>query len=71
MAMASSTQYDVVLIGDSITEHLAGTDLNRKSQPWEKTFKIFQKMFARSNGGEVEGLALGIGGDRVGISMND
>ena len=55
---------DVALLGDSITEHWNGMDLGPSSQ-WRSIKKVFDKLFVKMNGGKVNGVALGIGGDRI------
>jgi hypothetical protein len=61
----SGDRYDVVFFGDSITEHWVGTDLKHESIPWRGINKVFRDHFTKQGGGKVDGLALGIGGDRV------
>lgn len=62
--------YDVVFFGDSITEHWDGTDLAINFAKWAPIHDVFQDNFSKEHGGKVEGLALGIGGDRVSCSSN-
>ena len=57
--------FDVVIYGDSITEHLQGTDLGTGFRRWIEHRKVFQRAFEKESGGLVDGLALGIGGDTV------
>jgi len=64
LASSAPPDLDVVLLGDSITEHLAGTELGEPEEEWEQHSAVFDKLFTRKGGGEVEGMALGIGGDR-------
>jgi len=56
---------DVALIGDSIIEHFNGHDLGYAGGKWKANQKVFDKLFTRQNGGKVDGVALGIGGDRI------
>jgi hypothetical protein len=60
-------KYDVIFLGDSITEHWAGTDLGHDYAGMQDMNKVFRQYFTKSGGGQVEGLALGIGGDRVSL----
>jgi len=55
---------DVALIGDSITQHWNGMDLGPDKQ-WRSIKPVFDKLFKKHNGGKVNGVALGIGGDRI------
>lgn len=64
LANLAPPDLDVVLLGDSITEHLVGTQLGVLDQEWEQHSLIFEKLFTRQQGGEIDGLALGIAGDR-------
>ena len=57
------TQLDVVLLGDSITEHWVGTDLSSDRKSWSGVTDIYYTLF-RSPSSAVSGLALGIAGDR-------
>ena len=59
--------YDVVLLGDSITEHWIGADLGTYLDHWAPINDVFEAHFNKEAGGMVDGLALGIGGDRVRI----
>ena len=52
---------DVVLLGDSITEHWQGTSTGKPKH--EEIKDVYEELF-RSPGG-IKGLALGISGDRV------
>ena len=59
---------DVVLLGDSITEHWNGRDMGVFRPKDYNVSLVFQELFQkRKNGSSVEGLALGIAGDRVSI----
>jgi hypothetical protein len=52
---------DVVLVGDSITEHWHGTGLLKMSH--EDIKEVYEEIFRQPDG--IKGLALGISGDRV------
>jgi lysophospholipase L1-like esterase len=52
---------DVVMIGDSITEHWVGTDLGTTTREAMGVERVFEEIFVN---GEIHGLALGLGGDR-------
>jgi lysophospholipase L1-like esterase len=55
---------DVVLLGDSITEHWLGTRFGMKEQTLSEHFQVYQELFQNGNNNDaVSGLALGIGGD--------
>jgi lysophospholipase L1-like esterase len=58
--------WDVIFLGDSITEHWVGTDLGELEPEWEDNVRVFQELFNKSHGAPLQGLALGIGGDRTG-----
>ena len=57
----SNTLPDVVMIGDSITEHWVGTDLGATTREAMGVERVFEKIFVN---GEIHGMALGLGGDR-------
>jgi lysophospholipase L1-like esterase len=59
---------DVVLLGDSVTEHWLGTDLGTKYTALNEHFQVYQELFQNNNSDDnnnnaTSGLALGIGGD--------
>lgn len=56
---------DVAILGDSIVEHFNGLDLGYTGGKWKANKRVFDKLFNRQNGGKVNGVALGIGGDRI------
>jgi hypothetical protein len=58
-------EHDVVFFGDSITEHWEGTSKGLPVDAWQEVNNVFRKEFTRIGGGRVDGLALGISGDRV------
>ena len=67
---------DVVFYGDSITEGWMGTTYGRLQGSGESSRDVFDSLFSTQNGGEFDGLALGIAGDTVSRfvilkSMND
>jgi len=56
---------DVVLLGDSITEHWIGEAGARKHAGYEENAKAFQQVLTRKGGGLVDALALGIAADQI------
>ena len=56
---------DVVLLGDSIVEHLAGRNLGYSTRDWAPLKNVFDNLFTKAEGGKVNGIPLGIGGDRI------
>ena len=58
--------YHVIFFGDSITQHWNGDDLGPLWNTWGDINNVFKEHFQKSHGAKVEGLALGIGGDKVG-----
>ena len=58
-------EYDVVLLGDSITEHWFGTEFGMPADAWQEVNLVFREELTKLGGGRVDGLALGIAGDRV------
>lgn len=61
---ATNKQLDVVLIGDSITEHWHGTDLGQPEPAYADNLGVYEQLFDLQKGADVSGLALGVGGDR-------
>ena len=59
---------DVVFLGDSITEHWNGRDMGVFREKDYNVSLVFQKFFQKKNGSSVEGLALGVAGDRVSLA---
>jgi len=55
---------DVVMVGDSITEHWHGTDLGIPVDRYANNVEVYDKLFNLQSGAKISGLALGIGGDR-------
>jgi hypothetical protein len=53
---------DLVLLGDSITEHWQGTSMGKPKHDAEIK-DVYEELFRNPNG--IKGLALGISGDRV------
>jgi lysophospholipase L1-like esterase len=60
--LQAAPELDVLLLGDSITEHWIGTDLGYENPEFEECQQIYQQLFLDNP--NVRGLALGIGGDR-------
>ena len=57
---------DVVLLGDSITEHWLGTGLGIEKYP--DINEVYKDLFQNKKIQGIEGVALGISGDRVSTS---
>jgi lysophospholipase L1-like esterase len=55
---------DVVLLGDSITEHWQGTDLGGENDEFRGNNDVYNQLF-NSPDSPIQGLALGNGGDRT------
>ena len=56
---------DIALIGDSMVEHLQGTELGQLvPEDLARDLDVFDQLFTKQGGGKIDGLALGIGGDR-------
>jgi len=64
-AEATQGDVDVVFLGDSITEGWVGTSWGRKNAKVHNVPQVFESYFSIENGGEYEGLALGVAGDSV------
>jgi GDSL-like Lipase/Acylhydrolase family len=62
---ADLTPLDLVILGDSITEHWLGTTGGMENSAYEDSRKAFQQILTRKGGGAVDSLALGIAGDRI------
>ena len=60
-----SSGVDIVFLGDSITEGWRGTSFGAPSEKRKGNIKVFNSFFSESKGGDFEGLALGIAGDKV------
>jgi len=56
---------DVILLGDSITEDWNGRRLGQDEKFSLPINDVFKTLFQKKSGGEVNGIALGIAGDRV------
>jgi hypothetical protein len=67
LAQSTTAELDVVLLGDSITEHWLGTDLALTDHMrWQGVSDTFRAaLFDKSFGAKIDGLPLGIGGDLV------
>ena len=68
-AIARPIQLDVVFLGDSITEHWNGRDNGKMDE--HNVSVVFQELFQKDNGGTMEGLALGVAGDRVSVILDE
>jgi lysophospholipase L1-like esterase len=55
---------EVVFLGDSITEHWLGWALGAQSKKWENISKVYEDLFTTEGGGEIDGIVLGISGER-------
>jgi lysophospholipase L1-like esterase len=55
---------DVVFLGDSIIEGWRGTSLGQQVEKKEGNIKVFEELFDMDKGGEFDGIALGISGDK-------
>ena len=65
-AIVRPIQLDVVFLGDSITEQWNGRDSGTPGEKYHNTSVVFDELFHKSQGGgSLEGLALGVAGDRV------
>mmetsp|Transcript_1018 Transcript_1018/g.1439 ORF Transcript_1018/g.1439 Transcript_1018/m.1439 type:complete len:267 (-) Transcript_1018:90-890(-) len=60
--MEDGVPLDLIMYGDSITEHLQGTDWTRPADNLQPIRNMFEDMF-HSEDAAYRGLALGIGGD--------
>ncbi|GAX19638.1 hypothetical protein FisN_19Hh219 [Fistulifera solaris] len=58
----SSQALDVLLLGDSLTEHWLGTDLGGPNSEFDGVPPVYRHYFQE---GTLRGLALGIAGDRI------
>lgn len=58
-------EHEVVLVGDSITEHWEGTEFGMPADAWQDVNTVFREEFTTFGGGRVDAVALGIAGDRV------
>ncbi|CAB9515581.1 Platelet-activating factor acetylhydrolase IB subunit gamma [Seminavis robusta] len=56
--------FDVVLIGDSIVEHWEGKDMGMNEPSLHRDHEVFEELFTKHGGGQIDGMAHGIGGDR-------
>jgi len=57
--------WDVVFLGDSIMEGWKGLSFGRAVEHKEGNVQVFESMFDSNKGGDVNGLVLGIAGDKV------
>jgi hypothetical protein len=56
---------DVVFYGDYITEGWRGTHFGEPNIKSEGNKAVYDSLFSTENGGQFDGLVLGIAGDRV------
>ena len=61
----SAVQPDVVLYGDSITEHLLGRNFGLVHKKYHETGEVAKAILRRRNGGKINGLPMAISGDQV------
>lgn len=61
-----NSEVDVVLYGDSITEHWLGTELSSRWEQWQGNKEVFDETFGKDDA-DVHAVAMGIAGDEVGI----
>lgn len=66
---AAGTDVDVLFLGDSITEGWLGLSMGFPNGRKSENLKVFQSLFSVEEGGEFEGLALGISGDTVSVNV--
>jgi lysophospholipase L1-like esterase len=59
------TPLDLVILGDSITEHWMATAGGVVNSAYEEHHRAFQAILTRDGGGIVDALALGIAADRI------
>jgi len=57
-------ELDVVFLGDSITEGWRGTSFGQQVEKKEANVHVFEELFDMDKGGELDGLVLGIAGDK-------
>lgn len=55
---------DVIMVGDSITEHWLGRSLGLKNAGFDENVRVYNELFNSSQPGSIQGMALGISGDR-------
>jgi lysophospholipase L1-like esterase len=55
---------DVVFLGDSIIEGWIGRSLGQQKERKHKNIKVFEELFDMDKGGDFDGIALGISGDK-------
>jgi hypothetical protein len=60
----NDTSLDVVLIGDSLVEHMQGKAMGSERTELLRDEQVFERLFQKQKGGALDGLALGIAGDR-------
>eukprot|EP00554_Chaetoceros_debilis_P010445 CAMPEP_0194110468 /NCGR_PEP_ID=MMETSP0150-20130528/9716_1 /TAXON_ID=122233 /ORGANISM="Chaetoceros debilis, Strain MM31A-1" /LENGTH=237 /DNA_ID=CAMNT_0038799663 /DNA_START=448 /DNA_END=1161 /DNA_ORIENTATION=- len=57
-------ELDVVFFGDSITEGWRGTSFGQAVKKKQENTQVFEGLFDMDSGGDYDGLALGIAGDK-------
>jgi len=66
--LVQGRKLDVVLVGDSITEHWHGTSMAQPNESFQDNLQVYRELFrggsSSNNRSGVGGLALGISGDR-------
>ena len=67
-SLQAAQELDVVFVGDSITEHWNGRDMGDVRDKDHDVSLVFQQLFQKQqhqSQSQIQGLALGIAGDRV------
>jgi lysophospholipase L1-like esterase len=64
VANATSSSIEVAFVGDSITEHWLGTSFGNTVPKLQEIVPVFQKLFTRAGGSEIDGIVLGISSER-------
>ena len=65
----SVVQPDVVLYGDSITEHLLGRNFGHFGTLYEETAALAATFLRKREGGRINGLPVAVSGDQVGSTF--
>jgi hypothetical protein len=68
-ANATNTKPKLVLLDDSITEHLTGMRRGRLDPKYAKHSSVFKEILTKEGGGKFDSVPLAIGGDRVSETM--
>ena len=61
----TTTSADVVMLGDSIVEGWRGMSLGQPSPIKKRNIGVYNSLFSVQHGGAVQGLALGLSGDKT------